>query len=113
MQLVDQYMACFCLLLVFAQVDWSTEEKCFLTFARECGSFFSIQHDPFVLDSLVGGASGAGGDLFKDNSWQWIIKHVLLPSLGSKLIPPCSLAQNGSILHIADLHELYKVFERC
>ena len=88
------------------QVDWSSEKDCFLTFAQECASFYSIQHDPFLKRN-------AGGQLYKDSSWQWVAEHIVLPAIGSKLSPPCSLAQNGTVLQIADLHELYKVFERC
>lgn len=105
------------------QVNWSSEKNCFLTFAKECSSFYSIQYDPFLLECAAGVPSDtsnceplAGVDnssLYKDSSWQWVTEHVILPALRSKLSPPCSLAQDGSILQIADLHELYKVFERC
>lgn len=94
------------------QVDWSTEKNCFLTFAHECASFYSIQHDPFLSDSSQELMSGSEC-LHKNITWQWKIEHVLLPHLVSNFVPPNSLVQNGSILQIADLHELYKVFERC
>ena len=51
--------------------------------------------------------------LYKDEDWQWVREHVILPALSTKLNPPCALASDGSVLQIADLHELYKVFERC
>lgn len=96
------------------QVDWSSEKKCFCTFAQECGSLYSIQYDPFLHDSMGTSADqNTSTSLYKKTEWQWTIEHVLLAALRSKLIPPCSLAQNGSILQIASLHELYKVFERC
>ena len=45
--------------------------------------------------------------------WRWIVEHVLFPSFRIDLVPSKTLADNGSILQIADLRELYKVFERC
>lgn len=106
------------LLCLAVEVDWSTERNCFLSFAQECASFYSIQHDPFILEHATKRDPTpdnpvADVALYKDTSWQWVTEYVVLPALRSKLTPPCSLAQDGSILQIADLHELYKVFERC
>jgi DNA mismatch repair protein MLH1 len=95
-------------------VDWSSEKNCFLTFAQECASFYSIQHDPFLLDCATAQkVPSDDSSLYKDSSWQWVSEHVILPAMRSKLTPPYSLAQDGSVIQIADLHELYKVFERC
>ena len=33
------------------QVDWDREEKCFDSISRECSRFYSIDHDPFLVDS--------------------------------------------------------------
>ena len=41
------------------------------------------------------------------------MEHVIFPALKSDLVAPHSMADDGSILQIADLKELYKVFERC
>ena len=49
----------------------------------------------------------------KRSAWQWNREHVLLPALRQYFSPPNTMATNGSVLQIADLHELYKVFERC
>ncbi len=93
--------------IVLPQVDWLDERRCFLTFARECALFYSIQHDPFLVES--NNTTSYNNDV----SWQWTTEHVFLPALRSRLTPPCSMAQDGTILQIANLHELYKVFERC
>ncbi len=34
------------------QVDWDGEKECFQQFSHECSSFYSLQHDPFLLDSM-------------------------------------------------------------
>lgn len=46
-------------------------------------------------------------------AWQWSREHVLLPALRTRLAPPCNMATDGCVLQIADLRELYRVFERC
>ena len=51
--------------------------------------------------------------LTKTHAWQWSREHVLLPALRTKLIPLCHMATDGCVLQIANLHDLYKVFERC
>ena len=155
-------------------MDWSTEKRCFHTFAQECAKFYCIQHDPFLNDSSVqidscadavknvltpgtsntpeattdiisslsslpvtstssvahsdvalscssldqqqgDSTSMAAGFLghTKRCAWKWSREYVLLPALRNSLVPLCNMATDGSVLQIADLHELYRVFERC
>ena len=104
------------------------EKECFQTFAQECANFYCTQHDPFLLDSSEerentssssssekeAAASGPiNPALYKREPWRWVMEHVIFPALKSDFIPPRKMAEDGSILQIADLHELYKVFERC
>ena len=101
-------------------MDWDSEKECFHTFAQECANFYCIQHDPFLLDStekegpsLQGAAAMANPALYKREPWQWVMEHIIFPALKRDFIPPRKMAEDGSILQIADLHDLYKVFERC
>ena len=52
-------------------------------------------------------------DLYKRQPWKWTVEHVIFPALRSDFLPPKKMATDGSLLQIADLHDLYKVFERC
>ena len=45
--------------------------------------------------------------------WRWMVEHVVYPAVRSVLQPPKSSAEDASLLQIANLHDLYKVFERC
>lgn len=48
--------------LIF-QVNWDEEKECFETFAQECSLFYSIQNDPYLIDSSEeeqGGLEGEG-----------------------------------------------------
>ncbi|RXN13952.1 DNA mismatch repair Mlh1 [Labeo rohita] len=46
-------------------------------------------------------------------SWQWKVEHVLYKALRTLFSPPKHFSEDGSVLQIASLPELYKVFERC
>ncbi len=49
----------------------------------------------------------------KQLPWRWTLEHVVLPVVRSEFIPQKEMAQDGTVLQIADLKDLYKVFERC
>ncbi|MEE6510447.1 hypothetical protein FKM82_030180 [Ascaphus truei] len=46
-------------------------------------------------------------------SWRWTTEHVLFKAFRTHLLPPQPFAEDGSILQLANLPDLYKVFERC
>ncbi|KAL5776365.1 hypothetical protein ACOSP7_009291 [Xanthoceras sorbifolium] len=51
-----------------------------------------------------------------ENAWaqrEWSIQHVLFPSMRLFLKPPSSMAANGTLVQVASLEKLYKIFERC
>lgn len=53
---------------------------------------------------------------FADSSiadWQSVVCNVLMPSIKRKLLPPREFEQTVMAKQILDLHQLYKVFERC
>lgn len=78
-----------------------------------------MKHDPFLIDSSekTSEASPAGTAvnpaLYKRLPWRWTVEHVIFHALRTDFIPPKKMAEDGSVLQIADLHDLYKVFERC
>jgi len=45
--------------------------------------------------------------------WKEQIEHSIFPMAKQWLLPPKSLAKNGTFVQIANLPDLYKVFERC
>ena len=119
-------------------MDWEEEKACFQTMATEFGWFYGLQQDPFLLDSSEeetreggeerGRGGGVGGEgereggeggvtrretLYKKQPWRWTVEHVIFPALRSDLVAQKNMASDGSLLQIADLHDLYKVFERC
>jgi DNA mismatch repair protein MLH1 len=112
------------LLRLATDVNWNTEKSCFDGFAKEYSKFCAIRYDPFLVDSEEkkgqDGTEKDGEDgqhptdvPLKYAPWRWQVEHLLVPLLRSDFIPLCSMATDGSVLQLADLHDLYKVFERC
>ncbi|TMS33684.1 hypothetical protein L596_001396 [Steinernema carpocapsae] len=50
-----------------------------------------------------------------ESPWKKLVCHYLIPACKAKLIPPESFKaeEEGVIMRVVDLHDLYKVFERC
>ncbi|XP_072751123.1 DNA mismatch repair protein Mlh1 [Anoplolepis gracilipes] len=78
------------------EVDWRKEQICFQNICRETAKFYSyINPKPEM------------------HNWKYIIEHVLYPAIKESLLPPKHFAHDSTILQIASLPDLYKVFERC
>lgn len=78
------------------EIDWRKEQICFQNICRETAKFYSyINPKPQTHD------------------WKYITEHVLYPAIKESLLPPKHFAHDSTILQIASLPDLYKVFERC
>ncbi|CAI5788172.1 mismatch repair Mlh1 isoform X1 [Podarcis lilfordi] len=94
------------------EVNWDEEKECFDTLSKECAMFYSIRKQYIMEDSDLTTQqtedSGAG-----KRSWKWTVEHVLYKVLRTYLLPPKNFTEDGSVLQLANLPDLYKVFERC
>lgn len=82
------------ILRLATEVDWQSEKQCFQTFSRETARFYS-------RTALS----------VSDHDFKWTVEHVIHDNIKRYLLPAKQLASN--ILQIANLQNLYKVFERC
>ncbi|XP_063231981.1 DNA mismatch repair protein Mlh1 [Bacillus rossius redtenbacheri] len=92
-------------------VNWKSEKKCFETFCRETARFYSEQ-------LAMGWAAAEVLDKARPaettrSHWSWVVEHVVYPALKRCLLPPKEFAENATILEIANLPQIFKVFERC
>jgi DNA mismatch repair protein MLH1 len=98
------------ILRMAVEVDWSMEKTCLKTICQELSAFYAVKISPFTdtidLNDTMSTATGPK----KPNTF-WIIEHVLYPSFRNFLLP--SKKHEDSIHKLVDLHDLYKVFERC
>ncbi|MGH0145261.1 UNVERIFIED_CONTAM: hypothetical protein FKN15_004950 [Acipenser sinensis] len=100
------------ILRLATEINWDDEKECFESFSWECSRFYSIRkqyilEDPGVLEQQTEALGSSGA------SWKWTVEHVVFKAFRTLLAPPKHFTEDGSILQIANLPDLYKVFERC
>uniref|UniRef100_A0A672ZV26 DNA mismatch repair protein MLH1 n=1 Tax=Sphaeramia orbicularis TaxID=375764 RepID=A0A672ZV26_9TELE len=112
--LLDQYtpvmegLPMFILRLA-TEVNWDNEKECFRDFSKECSMFYSIRKQ-YILEKTD--LSEQMEDV-ESKSWRWKVEHVLFKAFRSLFSPPRGFSEDGTVLQIANLPDLYKVFERC
>ncbi|XP_035982412.1 DNA mismatch repair protein Mlh1 [Fundulus heteroclitus] len=89
------------------EVNWDNEKECFRDFSRECSAFYSVRKR-YVLEPEPGDEPEG-----EASSWRWKVEHILFRAFRSLFSPPKAFSEDGAVLQIADLPDLYKVFERC
>ncbi|KAG8918270.1 DNA mismatch repair protein [Tulasnella sp. 417] len=88
------------------EVDWTDEKGCFETLLRELAYF----HRPGPIESFINVENPDNeGD---DKVAKWQVEHVLFPSMRKYLSPPKTLLEKD-VVQVADLPDLYRIFERC
>ncbi|XP_047458140.1 DNA mismatch repair protein Mlh1 [Mugil cephalus] len=95
------------ILRLATEVNWDNEKDCFRDFSKECSMFYSIRKQ-YILEAEPGEEQDAEG-----NSWRWKVEHVIFKAFRTLFSPPKSFSEDGTVLQIANLPDLYKVFERC
>ncbi|XP_077352149.1 DNA mismatch repair protein Mlh1 isoform X2 [Festucalex cinctus] len=95
------------ILRLATEVNWDSEKDCFRDFSKECSAFYSIRKQ-YILEAEPGDVQDE-----ELNSWRWNVEHVLCKAFRSLISPPKHMSEDGTVLQIANLPDLYKVFERC
>ncbi|XP_072029569.1 DNA mismatch repair protein Mlh1-like [Amphiura filiformis] len=99
------------------EVDWEDERGCFSTLAKECCRFYGIHKNLRLVDKKEDVNKSMDNEdkdtSMPDYDWRWTIEHVIYPALKAQFLPPKAFAENASVLQVANLPDLYKVFERC
>jgi DNA mismatch repair protein MLH1 len=92
-------------LLTF-QVDWTSEKPCFESFLQELAFFYSPRPLGEPGDSLDQRTAEE-----RDHE-RWQLEHVLFPSFRKYTVWPRKFADQ-EVRQIANLPDLFKIFERC
>ncbi|XP_023681471.1 DNA mismatch repair protein Mlh1 [Paramormyrops kingsleyae] len=92
------------------EVNWENEKECFGDFSRECSTFYSIRKQ-YTMEDVTGVEPKPEDQV--GSSWRWAVEHLLFKAFRTHVSPPQHFSQDGSVLQIANLPDLYKVFERC
>ena len=96
----ENYYPSLCFLPLYilrlaADIEWDVEIDCFRTICRETARFYSKMA------------------FTEELQWRFDIEHIIYQKMKKSLLPPKKFNTNGSILQIANLSDMYKVFERC
>jgi DNA mismatch repair protein MLH1 len=107
------------------EVEWDEEQECFETLAREFAEFYCLQYEDdegtcfpsfWCLNFVLLPSSfliRIEPDSQVSSARSWTVEHVFFPAFRQRFLPPKSAAEDGTIVRIASLDKLYKVFERC
>ena len=102
-----------------AKVDWSNEKQCFVAVAECLAEFYGVlddDDDEEEEDNNNNNSNNNAEEERKDttDASTWQTKHVVFPALSSSAFaPPKAFARDGTVVEVARLEQLYKVFERC
>lgn len=100
------------ILRLATEVNWDEEKECFESLSKECAMFYSIRKQYILEESTL---SGQQSDMPGSPSkpWKWTVEHIIYKAFRSHLLPPKHFTEDGNVLQLANLPDLYKVFERC
>jgi DNA mismatch repair protein MLH1 len=101
------------LLSLCRKVNWEDEMECFRTVALAIAAFYSTLSTeyPLVIDTSPDPPGHAFPPLTREADEQ--LRSLLYPAMRMYLIPHRARAADHTVVQIAALEQLYKVFERC
>uniref|UniRef100_A0A8B9DJ60 MutL homolog 1 n=1 Tax=Anser cygnoides TaxID=8845 RepID=A0A8B9DJ60_ANSCY len=102
------------ILRLATEVNWDEEKECFESLSKELSLFYSIRKQ-YLIDELVSTFSVFQNEDSDSASppWKWTVEHIVYKAFRTYLLPPKHFTDDGNILQLANLSDLYKVFERC
>ncbi|XP_050996034.1 DNA mismatch repair protein Mlh1 [Acomys russatus] len=100
------------ILRLATEVNWDEEKECFESLSKECAMFYSIRKQYILEESTL---SSQQSDMLGSTPkpWKWTVEHIIYKAFRSHLLPPKHFTEDGNVLQLANLPDLYKVFERC
>ncbi|KAK0534308.1 DNA mismatch repair protein Mlh1 [Tilletia horrida] len=113
------------LLRLATEVDWEDEKPCFQGIARElarasipCVDGLAVQR-PGELGKAGADADAESAPSRDREEWDrqvWVVQHAWFAQMSPErcaFVAPKSLLEGGAVLQVANLPDLYRVFERC
>jgi DNA mismatch repair protein MLH1 len=100
------------LLRLGPHVNWMSEKECFATFLRELASYYVPEQLPPTPGPEDPEEEVGEGIKIRRREINKAVENVIFPAFRARLIATKSL-MNGSVVEIANLKGLYRVFERC
>uniref|UniRef100_F6UF19 DNA mismatch repair protein Mlh1 n=1 Tax=Ciona intestinalis TaxID=7719 RepID=F6UF19_CIOIN len=93
------------------EVDWESEKSCFDTVCKEIARFYAVKNN--FTDSDIFSEEPVVVETDSEWSpWKQMVEHVVFRALRDVIVP-MTMGEDGTFLQLANLPDLYKVFERC
>lgn len=118
------------LLRLASDVDWAREKPCLDGVCAQLAAFYASL--PTVRESFEGQGADQGGAEAEASQastpWQppaddpppshpeslhWQLQHALFPAMRTGLAAPRAFADDTTVVQVAALERLYRIFERC
>uniref|UniRef100_A0A8B9ZK03 MutL homolog 1 n=1 Tax=Anas platyrhynchos TaxID=8839 RepID=A0A8B9ZK03_ANAPL len=100
------------ILRLATEVNWDEEKECFESLSKELSLFYSIRKQYLIEEATLTLSQNEESDSVSP-PWKWTVEHVVYKAFRTYLLPPKHFTDDGNILQLANLPDLYKVFERC
>ncbi|KAG2374899.1 hypothetical protein C9374_010273 [Naegleria lovaniensis] len=104
------------------KVDWLEELSCIKGISIQLSNFYGLCESYELEEPQEGSNSQVSNDsttsgvpscIYTKERLQWITEHVIFPSIKLVFNPPNDMVNDGSVVEIASLPDLFKIFERC
>uniref|UniRef100_A0A5S6QA50 DNA_mis_repair domain-containing protein n=1 Tax=Trichuris muris TaxID=70415 RepID=A0A5S6QA50_TRIMR len=99
------------LLNLVERVDWSEEKNCYRTISRETSKLYAFRWN-YEKGNEYKAEQPSSTMPKHPEDWRWTVKQ-LCKAFRSSFLPPEEFENDGSIVKLTDVSDLYKVFERC
>ncbi|KAJ1920752.1 DNA mismatch repair protein [Mycoemilia scoparia] len=104
------------LLRIGCEVDWSNEREFFEGFSKELAYFYSCE--PPIAPEQDHEDASEFERLKKEyddefSVYRHMVQHGMFAALKTGFVASSALAESSNIIQIADLPDLYRIFERC
>ncbi|KAG0356514.1 DNA mismatch repair protein [Podila minutissima] len=105
-----------------SEVNWMAEKECFQTLCRELAIFYSTQperveeedQDLDLEQEEAHQPTSKSAQSVHDARFQHMVSTIIFPALKKHFVPPKTLIErSGVVVQVAQVKDLYKVFERC
>jgi DNA mismatch repair protein MLH1 len=115
----------FFLLHLGTDIDWESEQTCFESIALQLSKFYMIQPGMYLNQKQnenekqnhneinTNDTSSSLTSTSSNSSLNWFISNILFPSVRRTFTPPHTFSNDGTVVQMACLEQLYKIFERC
>ena len=102
------------ILRIATEVIWDDEISCFQSFASELAKFYAVAKDGIVARYDTKQHEEDSGDEDEDTDrWKEVVEQIVMPACKKMLWPPKTCTDDMTLVQVANLPDLYKVFERC